>query len=91
MDNHVLSIDNRERLTVTAVKDVSTFNEEKIMIVLAQGNLEVKGEKLNIQKLDLAEGKISVNGSINSVVYTHKKDKEQACSFLFAFCNMLPN
>lgn len=77
MENHVLSIDNRERLTVTAVKDVATFNEEKVMIVLAQGNLEIKGEKLNIQKLDLAEGKVSINGSINSAVYTHKKNKEQ--------------
>lgn len=77
MENHVLNIDNRERLTVTAIKDIDSFNEQIVYIVLEQGSLEIKGEKLHIHKLDLAEGKAIISGNINAAVYTQKKDKEQ--------------
>lgn len=77
MENHSLSIEARERLTVTAVKDVDSFNEETILVVLEKGGLVVKGEKLHIQKLDLAEGKVIITGDIRSAVYTEKKDKNE--------------
>ncbi|MFV0516723.1 MAG: sporulation protein YabP [Aminipila sp.] len=77
MENHVLNIDNREKLTVTEVADVDSFNEETILITLKNGGLVIKGLKLHIQKLDLAEGKVIITGSINSAVYTQKKDKNE--------------
>ena len=77
MENHSLSIEARERLTVTAVKDVDSFNEETILVVLEKGGLVVKGEKLHIQKLALAEGKVIITGDIRSAVYTEKKDKNE--------------
>ena len=76
MDNHTLSIDNREKITITAVTDVDSFNEETILVMLAQGGLVIKGQKLHIQKLDLAEGKVIITGSIQSAVYTEKKNKQ---------------
>lgn len=77
MENHVLNIDNRERLTVTEVADVDSFNEDTILITLKNGGLVVKGQKLHIQKLDLAEGKVIITGEINSAVYTEKKNKSE--------------
>ena len=77
MENHTLNIDNRERLTVTAVTDVESANEETILVLLAQGGLVVKGQKLHIQKLDLGEGKAVITGNIQSAVYTEKKNKEE--------------
>lgn len=81
MENHVLNIDNRERLTVTEVADVDSFNEETILITLKNGGLVIKGQKLHIQKLDLAEGKVIITGAINSAVYTEKKDKNEKTLF----------
>ena len=77
MENHILNIEGREKLTVTEVADVRSFNEENVLIILKKGGLMVKGEKLHIQKLDLAEGKVVINGYVNSMAYTEKKDKEE--------------
>ncbi len=77
MENHTLVLDNREKLTVTAVSDVDSASADMILITLAQGGLAVKGQDLHIQKLDLAEGKAVITGSINSAVYTEKKKKEE--------------
>lgn len=81
MENHMLTIDNRAKLTVTAVTDVDSFNEQNILIKLVQGGLVLKGERLHIEKLDLAEGKVIITGDVQSVVYTKKRDKEES-SFL---------
>ena len=77
MENHTLSIDNREKLTITSVADVESANEEMVLVILTQGGLIVKGQNLHIQKLDLAEGKAIITGSIQSAVYTEKKDKQE--------------
>lgn len=77
MENHIVNIDNRERITVTEVTDVDSFNEQSILVTLSSGGLIIKGEHLHIQKLDLEEGKVIITGAISSAVYTEKKDKQE--------------
>jgi sporulation protein YabP len=77
MDAHVVNIDNRERVTVTEVTDVESFNEEIIFLALKNGGLVIRGEDLHIQKLDLDEGKVLISGAIGSVVYTERKDRQE--------------
>lgn len=76
MENHILNIEGREKMTVTEVTDVKSFNEEAVLISLKKGGLMVKGQRLHIQKLDLAEGKVVIDGFVYSMVYTDKKDKD---------------
>ena len=45
--------------------------------VLKEGGIEITGEKLNIEKLDLQEGMLIVTGRISSVAYTDRKLKEK--------------
>lgn len=75
MENHEVSIENREKITVTKVTDVDSFNEENILIALGSGGMVIKGGNLHIQKLDLDEGTVIITGTINSAVYTEKKNK----------------
>jgi sporulation protein YabP len=77
MDTHIVNIDNRERVTVTDVADVESFNEEIVFLTLKNGGLIIRGEDLHIQKLDLEEGKVLISGSIGSAVYTERKDKQE--------------
>lgn len=77
MDAHVVNIDNRERITVTEVADIESFNEEIIFLALKNGGLIIRGENLHIQKLDLEEGRVLIYGSIGSAVYTERKDKQE--------------
>lgn len=78
MENgHVVNIDNRERISVTEVTDIQSFNEETIFLNLKNGGLIIKGEDLHIQKLDLEEGRVLITGSISSALYTQKKDRQE--------------
>lgn len=75
MENHVITIDNRQKLSITEVADIDNFDEEEICANLKDGGLIIKGSQLHIQKLDLAEGKAVVTGQVNSIVYTQIKNK----------------
>lgn len=77
MDTHVVNIDNRERISVTEVTDIESFNEEIIYLTLRNGGLIIRGEDLHIQKLDLDEGRVLITGAIGSAVYTEKKDRQE--------------
>ena len=74
---HIVNIDNRERISITDVADIESFNEETILIILKSGGLVIKGQELHIQKLDLEEGKVLITGAITSAVYTEKRDKQE--------------
>ena len=77
MENHHIGIDNREKMTITQVVDVDAFDEEVLWANLTEGGIEITGEKLNIEKLDLQEGLLIVTGRIASLSYTDKKLKEK--------------
>lgn len=78
MENHNITVENRERITVTEVSDVDSFNEQTVIVALKQGGLLIKGEKLHIQKLDLSEGKVVISGSLQSLTYTEKANKGES-------------
>lgn len=77
MENHFLNIERREKITVTSVADVDSFNEETILLTLEQGGLVIKGQKLHVQMLNLNEGKVVITGDIRSAVYTEKRNKSE--------------
>lgn len=77
MENHVITIDNREKITVTEVADIDNFDEEEICANLTSGGLLIKGKGLHIQQLDLSEGKAVITGEITSLAYTQRKDKSE--------------
>ena len=77
MENHYITIEKREKITVTEVLDVDAFDEYNLWANLKEGSLEVSGENLNIEKLDLQEGLLVVTGKVYSVSYNDKKAKEK--------------
>ncbi len=78
---HSLIVEDRKQITVTDVKDVNSFNEESIVLLINEGGLVLKGQDMHIQKLDLGEGKVIINGSVNSAVYTEKREKSEGGFF----------
>ena len=75
MENHHVGIDNRERVTITQVADVDAFDEAVLWANLKEGSIEITGQHLNMEKLDLEEGLLVVTGQICSLTYTDKKGK----------------
>ncbi|MGN0658140.1 MAG: YabP/YqfC family sporulation protein [Emergencia sp.] len=73
MENHVIQIDNRKKITVTEVTSVEGFDEETILANLMEEGLIISGKELHIEALDLEEGVLIARGEIESVSYTKKK------------------
>lgn len=81
MENHYISLENREKITISQVADVDAFDEDTLWANLKEGGIELTGENLNIEKLDLQEGILVVTGKICSLSYTEKKLKEKGRFF----------
>lgn len=65
-----LILENREKLNVSGVIDVESFNDECIVIDTELGVLAVKGEDLHISKLNLDSSELNVEGDIISIEYS---------------------
>ena len=67
-DHHVI-LEGRERLSVSGVEEVESFDENTIVMYTARGTLVVRGEGLHIEKLSLDGGDLKVEGDIDSLTY----------------------
>jgi len=66
---HHLTLDERERLCVSGVTEVDSFDEETIVMLTSKGKLVIRGQNLHIDKLSVDIGELSVEGTINSLEY----------------------
>ena len=64
-------LENREKLSLTGIKDVFSFDDQIIIIETELGILSIKGEKLKINKLNLDTADFSVDGKIDSIAYSN--------------------
>ena len=81
--SHTLMLDNRSRLSLTGVEDVSGFNEEAVSVRTADGTLIIRGSGLHIDRLNLETGDVSVDGSIDSMQYLGSDGSKSKLSRLF--------
>lgn len=65
-----LIMENREKITVSGVLDVESFDEESIILYTELGVLFIKGEELHINKLNIDSGELNIEGNIYSCTYT---------------------
>lgn len=66
-------LENREKLSVTGVTDILTFDEDEIMLETENGILEIMGNDLKVEKLSLDTGEILARGFITSLNYAGEK------------------
>ena len=72
-NKHGIVLENRKKLTLTGVEDVSDFNERKIVASTELGQLTITGHSLHISAFDPKTGELCVRGTIDSLVYSEKK------------------
>lgn len=78
-----LVLENREKLSVSGVNDVLSFDDQVVMIDTELGLLTVKGENIKINKLSLDTSEVIVEGEISSLSYSQKnQDKNGGTSIL---------
>lgn len=76
-------LENREKLTISGVLDVLSFDDQIVIVETELGLLTVKGENLRINKLSLDTTEVIVEGTILSLSYSEKNlDKKGGSSFI---------
>ena len=66
---HHISMEGREKLSVSGATDVESFDENAVVMDTCRGLLIVKGENLHMEKLSLDVGEVFIEGKINSLEY----------------------
>jgi len=67
--HHSLQMDERRHAVITGVTDVCSFHETEIVLKMNTGAMILNGENLHIGKLLLDDGKLDVEGQIDSILY----------------------
>jgi sporulation protein YabP len=83
--NHSLHINNRESMDLTGVIRVVTFNEENVVLQTSMGGLSIKGKAMKVNKLNVDNGEMSIEGYVYSIFYNDKDsvNKEKLLKKLF--------
>ena len=68
--SHNLSLNDRKNLNISGVKRIENFDNEEFVMETVMGLLTVKGDNLELIKLDTLQGNISIKGKIDSLEYS---------------------
>lgn len=74
-------IENRRKLSISGVEDVDSFDEVSIVMFTTMGMLTIKGQDLHINRLNIEIGDISIEGTIDEIIYSDAEDKRNAQGF----------
>lgn len=71
---HKLTLDQREKLTMTGVTEVVSFDENAVVLRTCLGTLEVQGQQLQLKTLSLDGGQVAVDGHISALYYEEPRE-----------------
>lgn len=75
-------LENREKLSISGVLDVLSFDDQIVILETELGLLTVKGDNLRINKLSLDTAEVIIDGEIYNLGYS-EKDNTQKTGGLF--------
>lgn len=82
--NHNVTMSDRKNIVVTGVKKIESFDDEEFLMDTSMGYIIIKGETLEIIKLDTYQGTVSIKGKINSFQYMESTSKKEKDDGLFS-------
>ena len=77
-----LVLENREKLSISGVLDVLSFDDQVVVVETELGLLNVKGDNLRINKLSLDTSEVIVEGNIYNLNYSDKSPDKKNGSFI---------
>ncbi len=72
MPHHVI-MEDRRLLTISGVTDIDSFDEQTVVIYTDIGELMIKGFNLHINKIDVENGDLILDGEIYSLSYSDQQ------------------
>lgn len=77
-----LVLENREKLSVSGVVDVLSFDDQVVMIETELGLLTVKGQNLRINKLSIDTSEVIVEGEVSYLAYSEANQNKSSGGLL---------
>ena len=77
-----LVLENREKLSISGVLDVLSFDDQVVIVETELGLLNVKGDNLRINKLSIDTSEVVVEGDIYSMIYSEKDTNKKTTTSL---------
>ena len=68
---HQLIAQDRKRLDITGVSDVDSFDDTSIIVFTSQGELTIRGKGIQVRRLDVEGGNLSLEGQIDTLSYSN--------------------
>lgn len=68
--NQNIIMENREKISVTGVIDIHSFDDELVLAQTDLGILTIKGDDLKMNKLNLENNELIIEGKIIAVAYS---------------------
>lgn len=73
--NHSISLLERKTLVITGIKKIENFDNLHFLLETTMGHLMIKGDSLELIKLDTLSGNVTIKGNIVSMNYMQDADK----------------
>lgn len=64
-----MTIDQRKKAVITGVTEVESFDESTVVLHTHGGRLTLCGSGLHVSSLQIEDGKLAVEGAIDSAAY----------------------
>jgi len=78
---HEVKVIDRGVIYLSGIEKIISFDDQEFLMESVMGNIDLRGDDLEIIKLDTHDGVVSIKGIVNSIVYEDSKKKEKE-SFL---------
>ena len=79
--NQNIIMENREKISISGVIDIHSFDDELVLAQTDLGILTIKGDDLKMNKLNLDNNELIVEGRIVAVAYSDA-NKTQKSGFM---------
>ncbi len=73
---HIIKVNDRKNIIISGIKKINNFDEKEFNLESIMGNIIIKGDNLEMIKLDTLEGNVSIKGKINSFIYNDSGIKD---------------
>ena len=77
-----LLLENRNKLNISGVLDVLSFDDQIVIVETELGLLTVKGEDLRINKLSLDSSEVVIEGQIYNLGYSEEGPNKKGSGIL---------
>ncbi len=71
--HHELTLKQRQKLVMSGVSEVVSFEDTAIVLETALGTLVVQGRELRLRTLSVEGGQVAVEGNVSALIYEESR------------------